>query len=154
MLNNIVFVDIASKFRYTELSRLVRPVTHIYIYPYKLGNLIMKKIIAILSTVAGLSLGVTAYATDHHAAQALEHAAIAETHGEEGHAKVVAQHAKTALEHAKAAEKEHADAHTHSTAAVKSLEDAIKHADLGHAPEATKAAKEAVDHIKQAQQIK
>ncbi len=114
----------------------------------------MKKIIAILSTVIGLGFAVAAHATDHHAAQALEHAAVAETHGEEGHAKIVAQHAKLALEHAKLAEKEHADAHTHSTAAVKSLEESIKQADAGNAAGATKAAKEAVEHIKQAQQIK
>jgi soluble cytochrome b562 len=110
----------------------------------------MKRMIMIAS-VAGLfataATGVV-IAGEHHTGQALEHAAMGFTHGEEGHADVLAKHISIALEHAKASEKEHAEAHNHMTQAVKALEEADKHAKMGHADLATKAAKEAIEHIK------
>ena len=78
----------------------------------------------------------------HHTAEALEHAGMAQAHGEDGHAEVLVKHAKEA-------EKVHADAHKHMTEGVKHLEEAIKHGKKGHAEEAAKHIQEANVHIRQ-----
>ena len=98
-----------------------------------------------------LTFFLSAYANAHehmHTVQAIEHAAMAKGHGEDGHAKVLLQHAKAALEHAKQAEKERADEHQHMTEGVKHLKEAIKHAKMGHADVATKHTEEALVHIR------
>ncbi len=78
------------------------------------------KILKTLVTIPVLLLAGVVGAAEHHAAQALEHAA----------------------------EKEHAEAHEHMTEGVKYLDEAIKHGNMGHADVATKHMEEAMTHIK------
>lgn len=84
----------------------------------------------------------------HHTVQAIEHAAMAKAHGEDGHTKLLVSHAKIALRNAKQAEKEHADQHIHMTESIKHLKEAIEHAKMGHADVATKHTEEALVHIR------
>ena len=114
------------------------------------GELKMKSIASIFTVgILALLLSTQANAESTHTAQAMEHAGMAQAHGEDGHAKVLLKHATAALKHAKEAENAHADAHVHITEGVKHLEEAVKHAKMGHADEATKHTKEAISHIRQ-----
>ena len=83
-----------------------------------------------------------------HSAQALEHAKVAATHGNAGHASVLTEHAEVSLEHAEAAEKVlKGESKVHMTEGVAHLFEAIKHGKMGHADVATKHVNEAIIHI-------
>jgi len=123
------------------------------------GDLIMKHILTTF-VIGVFTLFLSAQANAEartHTTLAMEHAGMAQAHGEDGHAKVLLQHAKVALSHAKKAEKAHADAHNadahkHMTEGVSHLKEAIAHAKMGHADVATKHMKEAIVHIRQSSQ--
>lgn len=82
-------------------------------------------------------------------AEALKQAGEAAGSGKKGEAKAVCEHAEGAKIHAEAAEKEKPNEHL--SAAIRSLDGAIKHCKMGHADVAGKAAEEAVNHLKAAQ---
>jgi hypothetical protein len=86
--------------------------------------------------------------TEVHSAQALEHAKVAATHGNAGHASVLTEHAEVSLEHAEAAEKVlKGESKVHMTEGVAHLYEAIKHGKMGHADVATEHVNEAIIHI-------
>lgn len=99
--------------------------------------------------VLALFLNAPVSASEHHTAQAIEHAGMAKAHGEDGHTKVLLKHAEESLKHAQASEKQHAEQHAHMTESVKHLKQAIEHAKAGHADIATKHVEEALMHIRQ-----
>ena len=75
--------------------------------------------------IAFLALFMSAQANaGHHTAEALEHAGMAQAHGEDGHAKVLVKHATVALKHAKEAEKVHADFYEKAIESLKQGQDA------------------------------
>ena len=114
------------------------------------GDYAMKPISSIFAaSVLALFLNAPSSATEHHTAQAMEHAGMAQGHGEDGHAKVLLKHAEESLKHAQASEKEHAEQHKHMSEAVKHLKEAIQHAKADHADVATKHVKEALVHMRQ-----
>jgi hypothetical protein len=111
---------------------------------------VMKPMSSIFSVgVLALFLSAPVTATEHHTAQAMEHAGMAEAHGEDGHAKVLLKHAEESLKHAQASEKQHAEQHQHMSEAVKHLKEAIQHAKANHADVATKHIQEALVHMRQ-----
>jgi hypothetical protein len=110
----------------------------------------MKPVSSIFAmSVLALFLSTPVTATEHHTAQAMEHAGMAQGHGEDGHAKVLLKHAQESLKHAQASEKEHAEQHKHMSEAVKHLKEAIQHAKADHADVATKHVEEALVHMRQ-----
>ena len=112
-------------------------------------TIIMKAITSVFALgILGLFLSAPAAAHSHHTAQAMEHAGMAQAHGEDGHAKVLLKHAEESLKHAEAAEKEHAEQHKHMSESVKHLKEAIQHAKAGHAPMATTHVEEALTHMR------
>jgi hypothetical protein len=112
------------------------------------GGYVMRYIPASFAIgVLGVLLATPVIA-DHHTAQAIEHAAMAKAHGEDGHAKVLLKHAEESLGHAQAAEKQHAEQHKHMTDSIKELKQAIEHAKAGHADIATKHVDEALMHMR------
>ena len=70
---------------------------------------------AVASSVLALFLSAPVSAHEPHTALAIEHAAMAKAHGEDGHAKVLLKHAEESLKHAQASEKLHAEQHAHMT---------------------------------------
>ena len=83
-----------------------------------------------------------------HSAQALEHAKVAATHGEMGHASVLTEHAEVSLVHAQAAEQVlTGESKAHMTEGVAHLNEAIKHGKMDHADVATGHVNEAITHI-------
>ena len=86
--------------------------------------------------------------TEVHSAQALEHAKVAATHGNMGHASVLTEHAVVSLEHAQAAEQVlKGESKAHMTQGVAHLNEAIKHGNMDHADIATEHVNEAITHI-------
>jgi hypothetical protein len=112
----------------------------------------MKKVIVIVSFISlFLSMGIQSiYAADHHAAMAMEHTAIALSHGELGHTQMLATHAQKALTHTIASAGVHRARHNHMMKADKKLNEALMHANKGHKDLATKATEEALQHIHKA----
>ncbi len=109
----------------------------------------MKQIIYRMTFLAGMLLlsGSVAYAGDHHGAKALEHAAVAASHAERGHLKLIIEHSREALHHAKMAADEHHEKQMHMRKAVEALNEAVKHANKKHSDLASKAAHRALEHI-------
>ncbi|MDO9270429.1 MAG: small metal-binding protein SmbP [Methylobacter sp.] len=96
-----------------------------------------------------LLLSASAFADDHHADVALEHATAAVIYGKNGHTSILLEHAKTALEHvlaasitAKGVSKNHLDV------AATELQEAIIQSESGHIGTATKHAQAALREIK------
>lgn len=87
------------------------------------------------------------YAGEHHGANALEHAAVAASHGEKGHNQLVLEHSKEALHHAKMAAQIHHNRHMHTMKAIEQLDAAIKNANKGKSEQASKSAHKAVEHL-------
>ena len=84
-----------------------------------------------------------------HSAQALEHAKVAVTHGEMGHASVLTEHAEVSLQHAQAAEQVlDGESKGHMTEAIAHLNEGIKHGKMDHADVATEHVNVAIDHMK------
>jgi len=102
------------------------------------------------SSMVALFLVAPVSAHENHTVQAIEHAAMAEAHGEDGHAKLLLKHAEESLKHAQAAEKQHADHHARMTASVDHLKQAIEHAKMSHADVAAKHVKEALGDMRKA----
>jgi Small metal-binding protein len=129
-------------------QRCCRPDIFLSIYE---GDTVMKNILTTvgISTLV-LFLIAPAYAHESHTAEAMEHAGMAQAHGEDGHAKVLLQHAEESLKHAQAAEKQYADQHMRMTESVKHLKEAIEHAKMGHADVATKHVQQALTEMSKA----
>jgi len=84
------------------------------------GDYAMKPISSIFAaSVLALFLNAPSSATEHHTAQAMEHAGMGQGHGEDGHAKVLLKHAEESLKHVQASEKEHAEQHKHMTTGMR-----------------------------------
>ena len=102
---------------------------------------------ALIMVAIGAFVGVPmlsqmAFAGDKHAAEALEHARGAASHGKEGHADACVQHASEALKHAQAAGN-----NPHVAEGVKHLTEAVKHGKAGHADACTEHADGAATHL-------
>jgi len=87
-------------------------------------------------------LNGSALAADKHAAEDLEHAKAAVSHGKEGHADACVEHASEALKHAQAVVK-----NPHGAEGVKHLTEAVKHGKAGHADACTEHAEGAATHL-------
>lgn len=95
-----------------------------------------------------LLLSASAFADDHHAVAALEHANAAVIYGKNGHTAILLEHAKEALDHALGASiTAKGEAKRHLDAAVTELQEAIELSESGHVGTATKHAQIALRHI-------
>ncbi len=116
----------------------------------------MKTLIKMIAALAvGLFLSTQVYADSRTAFidEALRHADLAVTQGNEGHVKELLMHAKESLGFAKQAANEKGETE-HIVHGIKHLEDGIKHGEEGHADVATQHIKDAITHLRAAEGIK
>ena len=95
-----------------------------------------------------LILSVPVIAGEDPTVYALEHAAKAQAHGDDGRTKEMLEHAEESLRHARAAEKVHAEQRGHMSEAVKHLEQAIEHGKAGHSRVANKHVHDGLTEIR------
>ena len=93
-------------------------------------------------------LGAPAIAAQDPMTSALEHAARAKAHGDEGRTKKLLEHAEESLRHARASEKRHAAQRSQMAEAVKHLEQAIQHGKAGRDRVANKHVSDALVRIR------
>lgn len=105
------------------------------------------KVSVIACLLGGLIFVPAIQAGEHHAANALEHAAVAASHAEKGHLDLILEHSKEALHHAKMSAQEHHNRHMHMESAVTQLNQAIEYANKQDSEKASKAAHKALEHI-------
>ncbi len=95
-----------------------------------------------------LFLSVPAIAREDPMASALEHAARAKAHGDDGRMKKMMEHAEEGLRHARASEKRHAAQRNQMAEAVKQLEKAIEQGKAGRDRVANKHISDALVRIR------
>jgi hypothetical protein len=113
------------------------------------GDLVMRNLGATfaMSSLA-FFLSVPAIAGEDPMASALEHAARAKAHGDDGRMKKLLEHAEESLRHARASEKRHAAQRAQMAQAVKNLEQAIENGKAGRDRVANKHMSEALVRIR------